>query len=182
MPEIVHDWPVIRALTPQDAPELAEMNADPAVMQFIGRPLSRAESDAQLGRFLGLQRAGEYAPRALELEGMLVGWVGLLPPSIFPAPEIAWRLRPEFWGRGYASWGARQTLREAADSGAVQEIVAFTAATNTRSRSVMERADMAYAVGEDFDHPSLPGGDPLRRHVLYRYRIVDSKSSAVITR
>jgi len=34
----------------------------------------------------------------------------------------------------------------------------------------MERLGMTYDPAEDFDHPSRPEGDPLRRHVLYRLR------------
>ena len=32
----------------------------------------------------------------------------------------------------------------------------------------MERIGMTYVEAGDFDHPSLPEGDPLRRRVLYR--------------
>jgi ribosomal-protein-alanine N-acetyltransferase len=39
---------------------------------------------------------------------------------------------------------------------------------NTRSQAVMTRISMRRDVGGDFDHPSLPEGSPLRRHVLYR--------------
>jgi ribosomal-protein-alanine N-acetyltransferase len=34
----------------------------------------------------------------------------------------------------------------------------------------MERIGMARDPGADFDHPRVPEGDPLRRHVLYRAR------------
>jgi hypothetical protein len=27
---------------------------------------------------------------------------------------------------------------------------------------------MTYSAADDFDHPRLPKGDPLRRHVLFR--------------
>ena len=48
------------------------------------------------------------------------------------------------------------------------EIVSFTVPANTRSRRVMERLGMTHDPAEDFDHPRLPEGHPLRRHVLYR--------------
>jgi ribosomal-protein-alanine N-acetyltransferase len=32
----------------------------------------------------------------------------------------------------------------------------------------MERLGMSRDPAEDFDHPALAPGDPLRRHVLYR--------------
>jgi hypothetical protein len=37
----------------------------------------------------------------------------------------------------------------------------------------MERLGMRRDPAEDFDHPELPEGHPLRRHVLYR---LDAKS------
>jgi ribosomal-protein-alanine N-acetyltransferase len=37
----------------------------------------------------------------------------------------------------------------------------------------MERLGMRYSPGDDFDHPMLPEGSPVRRHVLYRCRRVD---------
>jgi ribosomal-protein-alanine N-acetyltransferase len=34
----------------------------------------------------------------------------------------------------------------------------------------MEKLGMAHDPAEDFDHPKLPDGHPLRRHVLYRLK------------
>jgi RimJ/RimL family protein N-acetyltransferase len=48
------------------------------------------------------------------------------------------------------------------------EIVSFTAAINHRSRRVMEKIGMTQDPREDFDHPAIPDGDALQRHVLYR--------------
>jgi RimJ/RimL family protein N-acetyltransferase len=52
----------------------------------------------------------------------------------------------------------------------LDEVVSFTAALNLPSQAVMRRLGMHAERDEDFDHPSLPEGDPLRRHVLYRLR------------
>jgi RimJ/RimL family protein N-acetyltransferase len=48
------------------------------------------------------------------------------------------------------------------------EIVSFTAVINQRSQRVMQRLGMRQYQAEAFDHPALPEGDRLRRHVLYR--------------
>jgi RimJ/RimL family protein N-acetyltransferase len=40
---------------------------------------------------------------------------------------------------------------------------------NWPSRKVMERIGMR-DTGQDFDHPALPEGSPLRLHCLYRVR------------
>jgi RimJ/RimL family protein N-acetyltransferase len=44
---------------------------------------------------------------------------------------------------------------------------------NRRSRAVMERLGMCRDAAGDFDHPRVPAGHPLRRHVLYRLRRTD---------
>jgi RimJ/RimL family protein N-acetyltransferase len=50
----------------------------------------------------------------------------------------------------------------------LDEILSFTAKINERSQRVMRRLGMQHFQAEDFDHPALPPGDRLRRHVLYR--------------
>jgi hypothetical protein len=41
-------------------------------------------------------------------------------------------------------------------------------AANRRSWQVMERLGMTRDPADDFDHPRLSEGHPLRRHLLYR--------------
>jgi ribosomal-protein-alanine N-acetyltransferase len=53
------------------------------------------------------------------------------------------------------------------------EIVSFTTVANTRSRRVMEKLGMRRATEDDFLHPMIPEGHPLRPHVLYRLRRED---------
>jgi RimJ/RimL family protein N-acetyltransferase len=50
------------------------------------------------------------------------------------------------------------------------EIVALTVPANRRSRRVMEKLGMTCNAADDFEHPGLPPGHPLRPHVLYRAR------------
>ena len=50
------------------------------------------------------------------------------------------------------------------------EVVSFTSATNVRSQAVMRRLGMTHDPRDDFDHPAIPLGHVLRRHVLYRWR------------
>jgi ribosomal-protein-alanine N-acetyltransferase len=46
--------------------------------------------------------------------------------------------------------------------------VSMTAVGNWPSRRVMERLGMTRDPADDFEHPRVPAGDPLRAHVLYR--------------
>lgn len=105
-------------------------------------------------------------------DGEFLGFVGLAVPS-FAAPftpciEVGWRLAPEAWGHGYATEGAREAVRFGFERLGLAQIVSFTVPANVRSRAVMERLGMTHDPADDFDHPNLPVGHPLRSHVLYR--------------
>jgi RimJ/RimL family protein N-acetyltransferase len=50
----------------------------------------------------------------------------------------------------------------------LDEIVSFTSTEKVRSQRLMQKLGMRRDHADDFDHPSLPEGHPLRRHVLYR--------------
>lgn len=160
----------LRAWRDEDRTPMAAINADPVVMEHFPAPLTRAESDALVGRVQDHFDRHGFGMWALEVQGQFVGFVGLahvpFEASFTPAVEIGWRLARSSWGHGYASEAARLALRHAFEQLKLHEVVSFTATTNVRSRAVMERIGMHYA-GE-FEHPRLPEGHRLRRHVLYR--------------
>src|SRR5947208_11605474 len=85
-----------------------------------------------------------------------------------PCVEIGWRLAFDHWGRGYATEAARLVVAHGFGPLGLAAVVSFTAVANRRSQAVMERLGMRRDPAEDFDHPGLPDGHPLRRHVLYR--------------
>jgi 3-dehydroquinate dehydratase/shikimate dehydrogenase len=103
-----------------------------------------------------------------------IGFIGLNDvDSSFPfgpAVEVGWRLAFPYWGKGYATEGAKASLHYAFEELHLKEIVSFTPVKNSRSRAVMERIGMHRNPQDDFDHPKLPAEHPLRRHVLYRLK------------
>lgn len=66
------------------------------------------------------------------------------------------------------SIGAWTALRCGFDRLPLKEVVAFTAQPNLPSEKVMQAIGMHHDSADDFDHPRLHAGHPLRRHVLYR--------------
>jgi RimJ/RimL family protein N-acetyltransferase len=157
-----------------DRVPFAAMNADPRVMEFFARPLSRDESDAMVDRIEGHFDEHGFGLWAVEVPGVapLIGFAGLslarFAAPFTPCVEVGWRLAVEHWGSGYATEAARLSLDYGFGPARLDEIVSFTAVTNRRSRAVMERLGMRHALADDFDHPSLLQGHPLRQHVLYR--------------
>jgi len=64
--------------------------------------------------------------------------------------------------------GALAALKYGFDKLNPDEIVSFTTTANKRSIEVMKKIGMQHNPEDDFDHPKLPEGHPLRKHVLYR--------------
>jgi RimJ/RimL family protein N-acetyltransferase len=166
---------VLREWRDDDAEPHRAMSANAAVMEYLGGPVSWAESDAMMARCRA-RRATGIGPWAVEVPGVapFVGFVGLARTS-FEAPftpcvEIMWRIARGHWGQGYATEAARASLRDGFDLHGLDAIVSFTVPANTRSRRVMERIGMMRSHEEDFDHPLVPVGSPLRAHILYRIR------------
>ena len=165
---------VLRLWRPSDRAPFAAMNADAAVMAWFPARLTAAESDGLADAIEAHHRTHGFGLWALEIPGVapFAGYVGLSVPG-FTAPftpcvEIGWRLAAAHWGRGYATEAARAVLTRAWDVLGLEEVVSFTTTGNERSRAVMARLGMRYDPADDFDHPRLAPGHPLRRHVLYR--------------
>lgn len=69
-------------------------------------------------------------------------------------------------GTGLRTEGARAAVEYGFEELGLGKIVSFTVPASVRSIRVMEKLGMTR--GEDFDHPRIPEGHALRRHVLYR--------------
>jgi RimJ/RimL family protein N-acetyltransferase len=167
---------LLRPWRNEDLPAFAVMNADPRVMEFFPKPLDHTESDAAATRIRDhLDRRG-FGLWAVEVPGLVdfIGFVGLSVPSFeahfTPCVEIGWRLAGRHWGYGYATEAALAALDFGFRELALDEIVSFTAGVNLRSRRVMEKIGMTHSQADDFEHPALLNGHPLRRHVLYRVK------------
>lgn len=154
----------------------AALNADPRVMEHFPKTLTPLESRAAADRIAAHFDEHGYGLWAVEVPGVVefAGFVGLVQTRFeahfTPCVEIGWRLAAEFWRRGYATEGARAAADFGFESLGLDEIVSFTVPPNARSRRVMEKLGMSHDPADDFDHPLLEEGHPLRRHVLYRLK------------
>ncbi|MGD1879334.1 MAG: GNAT family N-acetyltransferase [Kiloniellaceae bacterium] len=175
-PTLTTDRLILRPWRESDLAPFAALNADPEVMEHFPAPLSGLESEAVAARLRdGMVRQG-FGLWAVELpdKAPFIGFIGLWAPSFeahfTPCVEVGWRLARGFWGKGYASEGAREAVRFGFEDLGLEEIVSLTSTTNIRSQAVMRRLGMTRDPVDDFDHPNLPEAHPLCRHVLYRLR------------
>jgi len=174
IPQLKTERLLMRAWRAEDRTPFAEMNADPAVMEHFPSVMTREQSDALVDRIeagFAEHGFGLWAVEVVET-GEFIGFTGLAVPRFeahfTPAVEIGWRLRRSAWGHGYASEAARRVLAFAFEEAGLEELVSFTSTTNLRSQAVMRRIGMTHDPADDFDHPAIAEGHPLRRHVLWR--------------
>ena len=162
-----------------DLEPFALLNADSRVMEYFPNVLDREQSDRLAARIRKGLSDREFGLWALEVPGtaQFIRFAGLSVPAFeahfTPCVEVGWRLAFDHWGRGYASEAASAALSYAFGSLGLQEIASFTVPANRRSIAVMERLGMTRQPADDFSHPALPDGHPLRPHVLYRLKRSD---------
>ena len=166
---------LLREWQPRDRAPFAEMNADPAVMQFFPAPFTMDESNDAADRYnLQLERDGFTMFAAEDRStGDFIGVIGAqtmrfpVPNLPQPAVEIGWRLTAAAQGRGLATEGATAVLDYLRQLGVIDEVVAITTPLNLPSRNVMQKLRMQHRPELTFDHPLVPTDSPLQQHVLY---------------
>jgi RimJ/RimL family protein N-acetyltransferase len=165
---------LLRHWRDEDVDSFATLNADAQVMEHFPSLLSREQTDTVTSRIRAHFTERGFGLWAVELKetGEFIGFVGLQVPTFdahfMPCVEVGWRLDKRFWGKGYAPEAAVASLRDGYERLGLEEIVSMTTTTNKKSMRVMEKLGMSRDPADDFDHPRIPEGHRLRRHVLYR--------------
>ena len=165
---------ILRRWEDRDRPTLRAQCDDPEVMRYLLPVPDDAAFEAMLGRMSSWHESLGYTFWVMErrADGIVLGICGLkggAPDTpIENMVEIGWRLGRDHWGQGYAREAAQASLDWAWANIDAAEIVAITVQDNAASWGLMERLGMVRDVGGEFDHPLVPEGDPLRRHILYR--------------
>jgi RimJ/RimL family protein N-acetyltransferase len=144
--EIVTPRLRMRPFEEADADALFAVFADPLVGRYIGGPAtSRAESVAPVARNRAHHEQHGFSMWAVEerASGELLGEVGLqLLELKGPEVEIGWTLGSRWWGRGYATEGARAWLDRAFTTLALDEVLATVLPENDASHRVARRLGM----------------------------------------
>jgi RimJ/RimL family protein N-acetyltransferase len=174
-PRLLTERLLMRGWLARDLPLFAALNADPEVMEHFVDVQSPGVSDQfvveRIASVFADRGFGTWAVDRLDT-GEFVGMVGLLtqdfPAHFTPCVEVGWRLARQYWGHGLATEAARRSMEYGFATAGLDEIVSMTAMTNTRSQAVMQRLGMTRDPTEDFDHPRVPAGHRVERHVLYR--------------
>jgi RimJ/RimL family protein N-acetyltransferase len=133
----------LRMLRASDFDAYAEMCAAPEVMRYIGdgQPAARPMAWRGLATMIGHWSLRGYGTWAAEerSSGVLAGRIGFWNPEGWPGFELGWMLRRSFWGRGYATEGARRALQYAFTELQQPQVISLIHPKNAASIRVAQR-------------------------------------------
>lgn len=175
---IESDRLLLRPWQSSDSAPWAEINADPEVRRYYWPALlSRSESDDIIASCQEALSEDGFGFVAVErkADNALIGGIGFSwTDDTIPGGrqvEIGWIFGRPYWGQGFAFEAASACLAWAPGRLPTTEVIGYTSAINTPSRRLMAKLGMQTSAGDDFDDITVPQGNPLRPHVLYRLKL-----------
>lgn len=162
---------ILRHWKQSDYLPFIEMGQDPEVMKYLPKLLTKNESLEIIKKIEGIFEKNHWGFWAIELKenGTFIGFIGLHDqPEQFdfsPCVEIGWRLAREYWGKGYATEGAKAALDYAFNKLNLSKVVSFTSIANEPSESVMKKIGMTKV--KYFNHPEFSSNPSIEKHILY---------------
>lgn len=161
---------ILRTWKKEDANPYFEINQDPKVIEFLPGPLTMEQVNDFIPAANQHQDKHGYTLWAacLKETGGLIGFIGLnyidWESSFTPAVEVGWRLGSQYWGKGFATEGAKASLEHGFKRCGLKAIVALTTPANARSIRVIEKIGLKRDLNGDFRHPKLAAEHPLSKH------------------
>ena len=138
----------IRQFTEDDVDNLLDLNDDPELMRYLGRPVPREVLRDQiipfhLGVYQRLDRLGTWAAESAD-GGQFLGWFHFRPgpDGDITNIDLGYRLRRSTWNKGYATEGSRALINMGFTDLGVQRVFAHTMTVNLASRRVMEKCGL----------------------------------------
>jgi RimJ/RimL family protein N-acetyltransferase len=146
--------PRLRAtpVSSEDAAFFRRLWSDEQVARTLGMRDAAAADNAVIEAIAHWQTHG-FGRWMLWLDDVAVGTVKIAYCEFIGTPEVelGYAILPEFWGRGYATEGARGALDYARDHTDLTKLIALTLPDNARSIAVLRRLGFLYA--EDVELP-----------------------------
>lgn len=149
----------IRQFTEDDVDNLFDLNSDPEVMRYLGRPVPWEKLRDEiipfhLGVYERLDRLGTWAAESVG-NGEFLGWFHFRPGpgGDITNIDLGYRLRRATWNKGYATEGSRALINMGFTDLGVQRVFAHTMTANAASRRVMEKCGLTLVRTVPYEGP-----------------------------
>ena len=149
----------IRQFTEDDIDNLFNLNSDPEVMRYLGRPVPREVLRDEiipfhLDVYERLDRLGTWAAESAG-NGEFLGWFHFRPGpgGDITNVDLGYRLRRSTWNKGYATEGSRALINMGFSNLGVQRVFAHTMTVNAASRRVMEKCGLTLVRTTPYEGP-----------------------------
>jgi RimJ/RimL family protein N-acetyltransferase len=156
IPTVVTARLVLRAWLPRDIGPYTDMAADPEMSRHTTSPASEAAvwrmTAFQLGHW-ALNGFGMWIAEERE-SGEFLGRIGLYYEPGWPGVEVAWTIRRDRWGEGFATEGGSAALRYGFETIGADPIVSIIGPANAASAAVA--AKLGLTVDHVEDHAGRP--------------------------
>jgi RimJ/RimL family protein N-acetyltransferase len=106
---------------------------------YLGGPYSQSDAWDWFTNDTVTWQFNTFGTLAIETDGQLAGFVGLIHPPSFPEPECGWGLYDGFTGRGIATEAARVMLDYTFATTDLTTIVSYVDRNNIASQQVAKR-------------------------------------------
>ena len=143
---------LLRTFTGDDGPLLYELNLDPEVIRYTLDPMVDLEHAGKILKEVILPQYELYhhGRWAVHLKPNLefIGWCGLKFLAERNEVDIGYRFMKKYWGRGFATEAALETLNYGFKQLNLQRIVGRALPENKASIKVLENCGMGY-IGQE---------------------------------
>ena len=162
----------LRAWQETDLTSLAEMCADPEVMQYFPETLSFEQSKSLFDRLQKCYKDNGFTYFVVELKETreFIGFAGIKDQTykapFTPCIDIGWRFKKVVWGNGYATEAAKACLDYAFQKRKLEEIYSVCPSINSASESIMKKIGMKY--DGSFKHSALKNYPELEECLIYK--------------
>ncbi|WP_207425379.1 GNAT family N-acetyltransferase [Pedobacter sp. SYSU D00535] len=137
----------LREITFDDAEAMFEMDADPEVQTFLGKPIAELQQSLDMIAFIRSQYEENGVGRWAivdKVEGRFVGWTGLklIKDTVNGYSgyyDIGYRLLRKFWGRGYAFEATKAAVEYGFNVMNLKTMFAIADANNHASIAILKK-------------------------------------------
>ncbi len=137
---------ILRNFAPADIEDLHAQLSDPEVMRYYSHPSSREESEKWLEGILRDYETNGFGMLAVCLRGTggYAGQAGVVRRQIDGRERhyLAYLIRKDLWGNGYATEAARKVLQYAFDELDIEKVEALIRPDNTASVRIADKLGM----------------------------------------